>query len=227
MKRVAKRGAARKSPAKKAAAKSAAKRSSARGSRTAKRPAARKGSRRAARQPEKDLKELFHETLKDVYHAEKQLVRALPKMARAAQSSELKQAFQTHLEETQSQVERLERVFEILGERAQTKPCHGMMGLVEEGEEAIKEFKGTEPGDAALIGAAQAVEHYEIARYGTLQAWASELGMEDAARLLEETLGEEKHADELLTEIAESAANAKAEGETEGEFGFGGARRAA
>jgi ferritin-like metal-binding protein YciE len=156
------------------------------------------------------LSDLFHDTLKDVYHAEKQLVRALPKMAKAAQSRELKEAIQTHFTETQGQVQRLEQVFEMMGERAASKPCHGMMGLVEEGQEVIDEFKGTEPVDAGLIGAAQAVEHYEIARYGTLSSWASQLGMDDAARLLEETLAEEKRTDQLLTRIAEGNANRRA-----------------
>jgi ferritin-like metal-binding protein YciE len=176
------------------------------------RPAAKKSASRrsAARQAEpKDLKQLFHDTLKDVYHAEKQLVRALPKMAKAARNRELRQAIENHLAETQGQVQRLERVFEIMGERASTKPCHGMMGLVEEGQEVIKEFIG-DPADAGIIGAAQAVEHYEIARYGTLKTWASQLGMRDAARLLEETLAEEKKADQLLTQIAESGVNQQA-----------------
>jgi ferritin-like metal-binding protein YciE len=158
------------------------------------------------------LKDLFHETLKDVYHAEKQLVRALPKMAKAAQSGELRDAFQTHLEQTQGHVQRLEQVFQAMGERASAKPCHGMMGLVEEGEEATDEFKGSEALDASLIGAAQAVEHYEIARYGTLRTWAERLGMDDAVQLLEQTLEEEKQTDELLTRIAENSANPEAEG---------------
>jgi ferritin-like metal-binding protein YciE len=148
--------------------------------------------------------------LKDVYHAEKQLVRALPKMAKAAQITELRQAFETHLQETQGHVERLEQVFQMMGERVQAKPCHGMMGLVEEGSEAMEEFKNSDPGDAAIIGAAQAVEHYEIARYGTLRTWASQLRMDDAVSLFEQTLDEEKHADELLTQIAEGGANQQA-----------------
>jgi ferritin-like metal-binding protein YciE len=213
-KRAAKKGSARKGTARKSSAKrSASSRSSGSAARRSSRPAAKKGSSRAsaARQSKaKDLKELFHETLKDVYHAEKQLVRALPKMAKAAQAGELRRAFENHLRETQGHAERLERVFEILGERAATKPCHGMMGLVEEGEEAIKEFKGSDPADASLIGAAQAVEHYEIARYGTLKTWASQLGLDEAARLLEGILAEEKKADELLTRIAESGVNQQA-----------------
>jgi ferritin-like metal-binding protein YciE len=158
----------------------------------------------------KELKDLFRETLKDVYHAEKQLVRALPKMAKAAQSSELREAIENHLAETQGHVERLEQVFQIIGERASTKPCHGMMGLVEEGQEVLDEFKGMPPADAGIIGAAQTIEHYEIARYGTLRTWASQLGINDALELLEDTLAEEKKADELLTQIAESSANQRA-----------------
>lgn len=213
-KRAAKKSSARKGAAKKSSAKRSS--SSRRGAsvKSARRlPTAKKGGRGSSRRQSqsKDLKELFHETLKDVYHAEKQLVRALPKMAKAAQASELRRAIENHLAETQNQVQRLEQVFQILGERVSAKPCHGMMGLVEEGEEAIKDFKGTDPADAGIIGAAQAVEHYEIARYGTLKTWASQLGMDDAAQLLEETLAEEKKADELLTQIAESGVNQRAQ----------------
>jgi ferritin-like metal-binding protein YciE len=214
--RATKKGAATRSAAKRSSTKRSTGRATNRSAKApagrSARPAAKKSASRrsAARQAEpKDLKQLFHDTLKDVYHAEKQLVRALPKMAKAAQNSELRQAIENHLAETQGQVQRLERVFEIMGERASTKPCHGMMGLVEEGQEVIKEFKG-DPADAGIIGAAQAVEHYEIARYGTLKTWASQLGMRDAARLLEETLAEEKKADQLLTQIAESGVNQQA-----------------
>ncbi len=207
-KRAAKKGAAKKGTAKRSASRS---KSRAAKTPTKRSPAKRGSSRGSARQAQsKELHDLFHDTLKDVYHAEKQLVRALPKMAKAAQSRELKQAIETHLTETQGQVQRLEQVFEIMGERVSAKPCHGMMGLVEEGQEVMDEFKGTEPVDAGLIGAAQAVEHYEIARYGTLSSWASQLGMNDAVRLLEETLAEEKRTDRLLTEIAESNANRRA-----------------
>ena len=159
---------------------------------------------------QKELTDLFHEALKDVFHAEKQIVRALPKMARAANSDELRQAFETHKEETQAQIERLEQVFEILGKRAQGKPCEAMQGLVAEGQEIIEEFKDSDALDAGLVSAAQSIEHYEIARYGTLRTWAQQLGMNDAAQLLEQTLEEEKKTDALLTELAESSANPEA-----------------
>jgi ferritin-like metal-binding protein YciE len=173
--------------------------------------ARRAASARASRQgEEKDLGDLFLETLKDLYHAEKQLVRALPKMAKAAQSGELRKAFETHLQETRGHADRLEKIFAMSGKRAQTKPCHGMMGLVEEGEEVIKEFKGSEALDAGLVAAAQAVEHYEISRYGTLKAWAEQHGMQEVAGLLDQTLDEEKRTDELLTRIAEQNVNLRA-----------------
>jgi ferritin-like metal-binding protein YciE len=159
----------------------------------------------------KDLNDLFYETLKDIFHAEKQILKALPKMARAANSDELRQAFETHREETQGQVERLQRVFEIFGKRATSKTCHAILGLIEEGQEVMEEFKDSEALDAGLLAAAQAVEHYEISRYGTLRAWAQQLGLDEAAQLLEETLEEEKKTDQLLTEIAESSANEEAE----------------
>ena len=159
----------------------------------------------------KELNDLFHDMLKDVFHAEKQLVRALPKMARAANSDQLRQAFETHKEETQGQIERLEQVFEIFGKRAQGKPCEAMQGLVAEGQEIMEEFEDSPALDAGLISAAQAVEHYEIARYGTLRTWAQQLGLQDAAKLLEQTLEEEKKTDVLLTKMAESVANKKAE----------------
>ena len=160
---------------------------------------------------QKELSDLFLDTLKDIFHAEKQLLRALPKMARAANSDELRQAFETHKEETQGQVERLEQVFEILGKRASGKPCEAMQGLVAEGQEIMEEFKDSDALDAGLISSAQAIEHYEISRYGTLRTWAQQLGMDDAANLFEETLEEEKKTDQLLTEIAESSANQEAE----------------
>ena len=160
---------------------------------------------------QKELNDLFLDTLKDIFHAEKQLLRALPKMARAANSDELRQAFETHKEETQGQVERLEQVFEILGKRASGKPCEAMQGLVAEGQEIMEEFKDSDALDAGLISSAQAIEHYEISRYGTLRTWAQQLGMDDAANLFEETLEEEKKTDQLLTEIAESSANEEAE----------------
>jgi ferritin-like metal-binding protein YciE len=160
---------------------------------------------------QKELNDLFLDTLKDIFHAEKQLLRALPKMARAANSDELRQAFETHKDETQVQVERLEQVFEIVGKRASGKPCEAMQGLVAEGQEIMEEFKDSDALDAGLISSAQAIEHYEISRYGTLRTWAQQLGMDDAANLFEETLEEEKKTDQLLTEIAESSANQEAE----------------
>ena len=159
---------------------------------------------------EKTLNDLFVEALKDVYHAEKQILRALPKMAKAAGSEELRQAFQTHREETERQVERLEEVFELVGKPARGKPCQAMQGIIEEGKEVMEDFADSEALDAGLIDAAQAVEHYEICRYGTLRSWAMQLGMRDAARLLEQTLEEEKKTDELLSKLAESAVNQKA-----------------
>ena len=158
----------------------------------------------------KTLEDLFFETLKDIYHAEKQLVRVLPKMAKAAESAELRQAFETHRAETEGQVARLEQVFEIIGKPARGKPCEAMQGIVDESKEVMEEFKGSDALDAGLLAAAQAVEHYEISRYGTLKTWAAQLGMNDAAQLFDETLQEEKKTDQLLTQLAESSANLKA-----------------
>ena len=159
---------------------------------------------------QKTLEDLFLETLKDIYHAEKQLVRVLPKMAKAADSDELRQAFETHRAETEGQVARLEQVFEIIGKPARGKPCEAMQGIVEESKEVMEEFKGSDALDAGLLAAAQAVEHYEISRYGTLKTWAAQLSMNDAAQLFDETLQEEKKTDQLLTQLAESSANRKA-----------------
>lgn len=159
---------------------------------------------------QKTLNDLFFETLKDIYHAEKQILRALPKMMKAAESQELKQAFERHRDETEGQIERLERVFEMLGKPARGKPCEAMQGLVEEGKEVMEDYAGTEALDAGLLSAAQAVEHYEISRYGTLRTWAQQLGMNDAVKLLEETLAEEKRTDQLLTQLAEARVNRKA-----------------
>ena len=159
---------------------------------------------------EKTLSDAFHETLKDVYYAEKQSVRALTKSAKAAKAPELKQAFETHRDESAGQVERLEKVFEILGKPARAKTCEAMQGIVHEMQEDLEDFGDTEAADAVLIGCAQAVEHYEIARYGVLKTWAKQLGMADAAELLDETLKEEKATDEKLSQIAEAAVNADA-----------------
>ncbi len=140
----------------------------------------------------KTLRDLFHDTLKDIYFAEKKILSALPKMAKAAQSDELKSAFEKHLEETEGQVDRLESVFEELGETARGKTCDAIMGILDEGKEIMSEYKGAPALDAGLLAAAQAVEHYEISRYGTLITWADELGLKRAGQLLKETLAEEK-----------------------------------
>ena len=159
---------------------------------------------------QKTLEDLFLIGLKDIYQAEKSLVRALRKMAKAAESDQLRQAFETHRTETEGQVERLEQVFEMMGKRPQGKTCEAMQGILAEGEEVMEDFADSEALDAGLLAAAQAVEHYEITRYGTLRSWASQLGMNDAARLLEQTLAEEKKTDELLTRLAEQALNPRA-----------------
>ncbi|MFN7126241.1 hypothetical protein C0V73_15740 [Rhizobium sp. TH135] len=156
----------------------------------------------------KTLEDLFHETLKDIYYAERKILKALPKMARGAQDEKLKAAFLQHKEETEGQVERLQQVFEIIGKRPRAKTCPAIDGIVEEGEEIMEEFKGSPALDAGLLAAAQAVEHYEISRYGTLRAWALQLGYTDAVKLLEETLAEESKTDEALTKLAEKAVNA-------------------
>jgi ferritin-like metal-binding protein YciE len=160
---------------------------------------------------EKTLHDLFHDTLKDIYFAEKKILTALPKMAKAAQSEDLRAAFEKHESETQEHVSRLEQVFEQIEQAPRGKTCEAIVGIIEEGQEVMKEYKGKPALDAGLLAAAQAVEHYEIARYGTLKTWASELGLDGAARLLEATLTEEKKTDEALTKIAESAVNQHAE----------------
>ncbi|ARM86650.1 stress response protein YciF [Rhizobium sp. CIAT894] len=159
---------------------------------------------------EKTLEDLFYDTLKDIYFAERQILRALPKMARAAQSSELKAGFQKHLEETEGQVERLQQIFDKIGKRAQGKTCEAIQGIIAEGEEIMEEFKGTPALDAGLISAAQAVEHYEIARYGTLKTWAATLGHKDVVGLLDQTLQQETATDKTLSQLAATAANQKA-----------------
>jgi ferritin-like metal-binding protein YciE len=156
---------------------------------------------------QKQLDELFHDTLKDIYYAEKKILTALPKMAKAAQSEDLRAAFEKHRDETEEHVSRLEQVFELIEEKAQGKKCAAIEGIIEEGQEIMKEYKGAPALDAGLLAAAQAVEHYEISRYGTLRAWAEELGLDEAVKLLGETLGEEEATDEALTELAESAVN--------------------
>jgi len=164
-----------------------------------------------AKKESKKLDELFHDTLKDIYFAEKKILTVLPKMEKAAQRSELKQAFAKHKRQTEGHVERLEEVFSTIDKKAQGKTCDAILGITDEGAEIMKEYKGSPALDAGLLAAAQAVEHYEISRYGTLKTWAQELGLSSAARLLEETLMEEKETDALLTDIAEKAVNQEAE----------------
>lgn len=159
---------------------------------------------------EKNLEMLFHETLKDIYYAERKILKALPKMARGAQSPELKAAFEKHRDETEGQIERLQQVFELIGKRPQGKTCAAIEGILEEGEEILEEFKGQPALDAGLTAAAQAVEHYEISRYGTLKRWAQVLGMKEAVKLLDATLKEESMTDDALTKLADQVANQKA-----------------
>jgi ferritin-like metal-binding protein YciE len=163
-----------------------------------------------AKQP-KQLDELFHEGLKDIYFAEKKILVALPKMAKAAQSEKAKAAFEKHIGETEKQVERLEKVFALIDKEPHGKNCPAIVGIVEEGQEIMKDYKESPALDAGLIAAAQAVEHYEIARYGTLRAWATELGLKDAAELLDTTLAEESRTDVALSELAEASANRRAQ----------------
>lgn len=159
---------------------------------------------------EKNLNDLFLDTLKDIYYAEKQILKTLPKMAKAAQSPELKAGFEKHQMETEGQVERLEQIFESLGKPARGKTCDAIIGIIDEGKSIMDEFKGTAALDAGLISAAQAVEHYEIARYGTLKTWAGQLGYKDAVSLLDQTLQEEGNTDKTLTQLATSMANMQA-----------------
>ena len=159
----------------------------------------------------KKLDELFHDTLKDIYFAEKKILATLSEMAKAAQSEELRAAFEKHEAETEDQVGRLEQVFAAIDKKPQGKTCAAIVGITDEGAEIMKEYKGSPALDAGLLAAAQAVEHYEISRYGTLIAWAEELGLEDAIPLLQDTLEEEKATDETLTDIAKTAINQRAE----------------
>lgn len=164
---------------------------------------------------EKTLKDAFYETLKDVYFAERAGLKSMKKSVKAARAPELKEALTAHGEESQHQVERLVQVFEALGKSPRAKTCEAMQGINSEMEDDLEEFGSTPAGDDVLIGCAQAVEHYEIARYGTLKAWAKKLGMADAERLLGETLEEEKRADERLSRVAESLAASGAQEEPE------------
>ena len=159
---------------------------------------------------EKQLDDLFLDTLKDIYFAERQILKALPKMAKAATSEDLKAGFEQHRAETEVHVERLEQVFELLGKSPRGKTCDAILGIIEEGKEIMDEFKGTQALDAGLVSAAQAVEHYEIARYGTLATWAKQDRHTEALNLVLETLGEEEATDQKLTKLAKSAVNLKA-----------------
>jgi ferritin-like metal-binding protein YciE len=160
--------------------------------------------------PEKNLEALFLHHLKDIYFAELQIAQTLPTMVSAAESPELRSAFETHLRETQGQIGRLEQVFDILGAKPASVPGEGILGLIREADAAMRLFAGGEAFEAALIAAAQSIEHYEIARYGTLRAWAEQLGIPEAAEILEESLDEETDTDEILSEIAEGAVNREA-----------------
>jgi ferritin-like metal-binding protein YciE len=158
------------------------------------------------------LRDAFLDEIRDIYHAEKQLVKALPKLAKAATSPQLRTALENHLVETENQVSRLEQVFELVGEKAEAKTCQGMAGIIEEGSNVLDEDIEPNVLDACIIASAQRAEHYEMAAYGTVAAWADGLGLSDAAELLRETLDEEKTADETLTSIAEAGVNAAAGG---------------
>jgi ferritin-like metal-binding protein YciE len=159
----------------------------------------------------KKLDDLFHNALKDIYFAEKKILAALPKMAKAAQSGDLRAAFEKHRGETEEQVKRLDQVFGLIDAKPQGKSCPAINGLIEEGQEIMEEYKDSPALDAGLLAAAQSVEHYEISRYGTLRTWAEELGLDRAVRLLERTLAEEKSTDEALTQLAESVINLEAD----------------
>lgn len=161
----------------------------------------------------KPLEDLFHDMLKDIYYAEKQILKALPKMAKAAKSAELKKAFETHREETEGHVERLAEVFDLIGKAPRGKTCDAILGIIEEGKAVIEDYGDSPAIDAGLVASAQAVEHYEIARYGTLKAWAQQLGHKDAVKLLDATLAEETKTDKALSQLggpANTAAVAKA-----------------
>ena len=160
---------------------------------------------------DKTLNDLFEDTLKDIYYAEKTLLKALPKMAKAAHSEELRTAFRKHFEETEGQVSRLERIFKLADVTPRGKKCEAIEGILGEGTEIMKEFKGAPALDAGLVSAAQAVEHYEIARYGTLKRWAEQLGLSEAIKLLDATLTEEKKTDAALTELADMTINEQAQ----------------
>jgi ferritin-like metal-binding protein YciE len=159
---------------------------------------------------EKNLEALFLHNLKDIYFAEQEIARAVPAMIEAAESEELRSAFETHVRETQGQIKRLEQIFEIVGRKPEAVRCEGILGIIREGQAMTGEFAEGEAFEAGIIAAAQAIEHYEIARYGTLRAWARQLGMSEVAELIEQSLDEETDMDEILTEIAEGAVNPEA-----------------
>ena len=159
---------------------------------------------------DKDLNDLFLDTLKDIYYAEKHILKALPKMARAANSDQLRAAFEKHYDETEEQVTRLEQIFELLEKPARGKKCDAIEGILDEGKEIMEEYEDTTALDAGLLAAAQAVEHYEISRYGTLKAWAAKLDLPQAVKLLDQTLAEEKKTDAALSQLAEKAVNYEA-----------------
>src|ERR1051325_5520312 len=160
-----------------------------------------------------NLHDLFEETLRDIYYAEKAILKALPKMAKKASSEDLTAAFEEHREQTEGHVQRLEAIFKMLDKTARGEKCEAIEGLAKEADEIIKEAETDTVRDAGMLAAAQAVEHYEISRYGTLKAWAEKLGMSEAAELLEQTLQEEKETDEKLTQLAESEINVEADEE--------------
>lgn len=157
--------------------------------------------------PTKTMEGLFLDGIKDIYYAERKIIAGLKKMIRGAEAEDLKAAFDKHLQETEGQVERLVQVFELLGKPARGKTCPTIDGILEEGQEILEEFKGSPALDAGLLAAAQAVEHYEIARYGTLKWWAMQLGKNDVAKLLDQTLAEETKTDQALTQLAEAKVN--------------------
>ena len=159
---------------------------------------------------EKTLDDLFLDTLKDIYYAEKQILKTLPKMSKAAQSAELKAGFEQHAAETEVQIERLEQVFELIGKPARGKTCDAILGIIEEGKSIMDEYKDTVALDAGLVAAGQAVEHYEMARYGTLKTWAQQLGLTEAVALLDATLQEEIATDKKLSQVAKASINQKA-----------------
>jgi ferritin-like metal-binding protein YciE len=160
--------------------------------------------------PAKTLEDMFVDGVKDIYYAERKIIAALKKMIRGAQAEDLKAAFDKHLQETEGQVERLVQIFDLLGKPVRGKTCPAIDGIIEEGQEILEEFKDSPALDAGLLAAAQAVEHYEIARYGTLKSWALQLGKNDVAQLLEQTLLEEAKTDETLTQLTEAKVNQKA-----------------